>query len=537
MPDATLTKLIRLAAESESTEMRLAALNVIGSVGSKDAKVVKTLLDVLADPEQELRIAAIDALGQLQADEALKPLEAFARQGGAELESAVHAASQLGARGAKSMGKIMQDASPSIRSRIGAVLAKSNTGNALIVTAQGLLDDDPKVIDSTARSLAMEIPGYTTAQRHALAKFLIESLNAKKIPPKSEAALLRVLSGLHEAKADEIFWVRILPPYSHDVRAAALHALGGAEPTTAKRLAAVLTCAGETDFQIVAAALMMLKKIPVNAKNAKPWIRLLDAPDVATRRFAVEKLHGIENAEVAQAMLAQLRHPDRGLREEAGNALLGYGAGRAALLDGLFAAEDADRAWYFARGMAPAARDLTAAQRARLFAQAAKYHDADDRRAAALLFLLREVDHDWLRDQLEVTALDLRKKKKYAEALGYYRLLAQDPACSEETRFDLAATGLKESARDLSPDQRAKDPPLHHFTRLLQNPAFDLIGHIAKAKWLDVEDLFYVGFHYAEQTHHARDFGKAVLELVVKRLPKSEIGKQAKRKLKSAGLA
>jgi HEAT repeat protein len=205
MPDATLTKLIRLAAESESTEMRLAALNVIGSVGSKDAKVVKTLLDVLADPEQELRIAAIEALGQLQADEALKPLEVFVRQGGAELESAVHAASQLGARGAKSMGKIMQDASPSIRSRIGAVLAKSNTGNALIVTAQGLLDDDPKVIDSTARSLAMEIPGYTTAQRHALAKFLIESLNAKKIPPKSEAALLRVLSGLHEAKADEIF--------------------------------------------------------------------------------------------------------------------------------------------------------------------------------------------------------------------------------------------------------------------------------------------------------------------------------------------
>src|SRR5205823_13151000 len=112
--------------------------------------------------------------------------------------------------------------------RMAAVLAKSNTGNALVVTAQGLLDEDPKVIDNTARSLAMEVPAYTPPQRHALAKFLIESLSAKKIPSKAEAALLRVLSALHEAKADDIFWSRIVPPHAADVRAAALQALGGA---------------------------------------------------------------------------------------------------------------------------------------------------------------------------------------------------------------------------------------------------------------------------------------------------------------------
>jgi hypothetical protein len=71
----------------------------------------------------------------------------------------------------------------------------------------------------------------------------------------------------------------------------------------------------------------------------------------------------------------------------------------------------------------------------------------------------------------------------------------------------------------------------------LQNASFDLIGHVTKAKWLDAEDLFYVGFHFAEQTHRAQEFGKAVLELVVKRSPKSEVGKQAKRKLKSQALS
>jgi len=536
MADATLTKLLHVVADSDSKELRRAALTVLGSVGTKDAKLVKTLLDALKDADPDLRIAAIEALGQLQADEALKPLEEFVRHGGAELEAAVHAASLLGARGARSMGKLMHEISPSCRSRMAAVLAKSNTGNALVVTAGGLLDDDPKVIDATARSLAMEVPAYTPPQRHALAKFLIEALGVKKIPPKAEAAMLRVLSALHEAKADELFWARILPPYAAAVRAAALQSLGTAEPKTEKRLQALLACAADNDFPVVAAALMILKKIPVAARNSKPWINLLEAPDVATRRFAVEKLQGIENAEVARAMLAQLRHPDRGLREETLKALGSYGAGRAVILDEMLDAEEVDRVWFLARALAPSAKEFSAAQRGKLLAQAAKYHDAEDRRAAAMLFLLREMDHAWLRDQLEAKALELRKKKKYAAAIGYYRLLAQDPACGEETRFELAATGLKESTHDVSADNRSNDPSLNQFARLLQNPAFDLAGHIAKAKWLDVADLFYLGFHFAEQTHRAREFGKHVLELAVKRSPKSDLGKQAKRKLKSEGL-
>ena len=537
MADNTLSKLLHVVAAGDSTEIRWAALRVLGLVGTNDGKVVKALLETLKDPEEDLRIAAIEALGQLQVEDSLNPLGEFVRHGGAELEAAVHAASLLGARGAKLMGKIMQDVSPSVRSRIGAVLAKSNTGNALVVTAQGLLDEDPKVIESTARSLAMEVPAYSPQQRNALAKFLIDSLGAKKIPPKAEAALLRVLSALHEGKADELFWGRILPPHSHEVRAAALQALGGAVPATEKRLQALLTCAGEKDFQIVAAALMMLQKVPVNAKNSKYWIKLLEAPDVATRRFAVEKLHGVENSDVAKALMVQMRHPDRTLREAALKTLLSFAAGHAAILDDLLATDDFERAWYLAKALAPSAKRLTAAQRTKAFAQAAKHHDADDRRAAPLFFFLREMDHAWTRDQFEAKAQELRKKKKYAQAISYYRLLAQDPACSEETRFELAATGLKESSRDLALDNRSNDPSLHQFTRLMQNPSFDLIGHVSKAKWLDVEDLFYLGFHFAEQSHRAKEFGKAALELVVKRSPKSDLGKQAKRKLKSEGLA
>ena len=49
-----------------------------------------------------------------------------------------------------------------------------------------------------------------------------------------------------------------------------------------------------------------------------------------------------------------------------------------------------------------------------------------------------------------------------------------------------------------------------------------MTGRTGKAKWLEPEELFYLGFHFAEQTHRAKEFGKEVLELVIKRSPKSE---------------
>lgn len=542
MADATLNKISQLVASAEAPkELRRAAVKIAGAVGSaKEKALVKGLLALLQGDDAELRAAAAEALGELRVEEALPHLEPLVRHGGSELEAAVRAASQLGARGAKLMGKLMGQLLPSLRARVAEVMTRAGTGGALVVTAQGLLDDDPKVIDATARSLAVEVPSYSAAQRAALAKFLVESLQEKgnaRPGPKSEAALLRVLATLHDPRAAEVFWARLAPEFPPEARAAALHGLGAhVEPTGEPQLQRLIACAADRDFNLVAAALFILKNLSPSPKLVKHWLRLLEAPDVAARRFAVERLRGVEKDEVARGLLAQLTHPDRALRDEALQALLAFGAGRQALLEHLTQAETLDQAWSLARACTPGARGLTEKQRVALFEQAASYQADDDRRAAPLWFLLREADAVWTRDRIEEKAHALRKKKKYAEALHWYRLLTHDPSCSEETRFEAAATALKESNRDLAPEHRAADPVLHQFARLLQNLAFDVTGRLSKAKWLDSEELFYVGFHFAEQTHRAREFGKQVLELVIERAAKSEIGKQAKRKLKSEGL-
>jgi hypothetical protein len=153
------------------------------------------------------------------------------------------------------------------------------------------------------------------------------------------------------------------------------------------------------------------------------------------------------------------------------------------------------------------------------------------------LFLLEQMDVGWTRTQLEERALTLRKKRDYPRALAYLRLLVRDPACGEETRWELAATGLKLSKKDLSPEARAADPSLGQFSRLLRNPAFHVLTHLRKATWLDQHDLFYLGFHFSEQDRRDREFGGEVLELLLKRFPRSPVAKDARRKLKSEGLA
>ena len=183
------------------------------------------------------------------------------------------------------------------------------------------------------------------------------------------------------------------------------------------------------------------------------------------------------------------------------------------------------------------AKDYAAALRTRIFDQASEYLEENDRRADPLLALLREADARGLRDRLEERAVALRKKKKYAEALIYLRLLTRDPACGEAVRFEHAAAALEGLRQGHRGRLSRRRPRLHQLAGLVHRHETDPITLVEKAKWLDEDDLFYVGFHFAEGKGPEKEFGAAVLRLLIKRAGKSKIAKDAKSKLRSQGLA
>ena len=92
------------------------------------------------------------------------------------------------------------------------------------------------------------------------------------------------------------------------------------------------------------------------------------------------------------------------------------------------------------------------------------------------------------------------------------------------------------SSHDLSAEARASDPCLSQFATLCQGYEAELSAELEKIKWLEAEDLYYLGFHFAEQGGQQRQFAGKVLRLLVKRSPRSKLAQAAKSKLRGAGL-
>lgn len=540
MADTTSKKLLRLLQSHQPMPLRLAAAQVLGEVGSRDAEHAQALCETLTDPEPALRLEVLQAIGKLRIEKALPQLLERVKEGGPESEAAAQAAAHMGAKGIKALRTLMTEVAPGLRRRIAAAMATGGTADAENAAVDALLDSDPGVVNAAARTLLSEVPTLGDSQRRALADHLLELLGPRKgggLPQASEAALLRVLAAIGDVRGSSVFWTRAEPGHAAEVRAVALQALGTLPPpTTPKQLKVLFACASDRDFRVAAPALMILKPIPVSDRALKDWLPLFDAPDVAARRFAIEKLGDRDSPEVAQGLLRQLTHRDGGLRNEALGRLAQLEQGREALAGKLLEAESPDEAWTLARGQTSLVKHYPAVLRARLLAQACEYLEEGDRRADPLLFLLREGDPREVRDQIEERALALRKKKHYEKALTFLRLLTRDPACGEGIRFEAAACGLKVSGHDLAAEARTADAALQQFARLVHSHEVHPCERIEQARWLEPEDLFYLGFHFVEGNGPDRDFGARVLRLMIKRSPKSKLAKDARSKLRSQGL-
>lgn len=540
MLDATGKKLVRLLRPDSPAEVRAAAALVVGELGLRDPAVAAALCAAVEAPEETVRQQALVAGGKLRVEALLPVLMAKISAGGVEAELAAQAAARLGSKGLKAVQELMASAPPGLKRRLAGALAGSGTTSAETVALEALLDKDPGVADAAVRSLLNELPTLTPSHRRALADHLLDRLSTKKQPTwpaHAETAMVRVLAALGDNRAEAVFWQRLSANNPLELRAACLQALGGLSPPSDRdRLRLLLACAADADFRVAAPALMLLKDALVTERTLKDWLPLFDAPDVPARRFVIDKLAHKDLPEVAAGLLRQLNHRDRTLREQALAVLVRLKSGRRALSEAVLAAETPEDAWTLARAQVSVIRDNASEHWDRLLPPALALMEAGDRRAEPLLFLLRELDAVRLRDQIEARALALRKKKNYAGALACLRTLTRDPACAEAIRFEAAALELRLSEKELAAEARAADPCLQHFARLIHNHDIDPAERLRQAKWLEPEDLFYLGFHFLEGNRQERQFGAAVLHCLQERFPRSKLARNARSKLRSAGM-
>ncbi|HEV3236198.1 MAG TPA: HEAT repeat domain-containing protein, partial [Gemmataceae bacterium] len=425
--DTTAKKLLGLAGPDHSSEVRVAALRVIAKLGLREREAANRICSSLEDKDPSVRIVSLEVAGNLRIETALPILLERVTQGGEESELAALAAAKLGPKGTKGLQNLMGKVAPGLRRRIAGALGAAGTASSNSAAVQSLLDSDPGVIDAAARTLSAEIHSLNSTQRRQLGEQFIDLLNQPRknapLSVASESAIVRLLATLGDPHAESALWERTQSPHPPALRAAALQALGTAAQSPSKEnLKRLQNCALDADFRVAAPALTILNSLPANTKLTPVWIALLQAADVAVRRAAIKKVGDQDKPEVASALLEQLDHRDAGLRDEAIQCLSRLATGRSALANLLVKADTPDRAWMLARAQANGAAGYDANLRNRLFDKACKYLEEGDRRADALLHVLRAADAADVNEKIHSYALSQLKKKKYEMAQRFLRL-------------------------------------------------------------------------------------------------------------------
>lgn len=531
-----LKKLVKLLQDKDDETLRAAAATVIGELGAKDTEANAELLTRLDDADQNVRLAAIKATGQLKIEKALPKLLDKVAHGGPQASVAAEAAAKLGVKGVRGLQDMMHKVAPGLKRYIAAALTTSGSHGADAVGVSVLFDKDPMIGRAAADAIIGQIPAMPPDRKRTLVEELIVASKDKRkpIPVIAELPVLRILAAINDPKSAELLWSWTGPPHSHEVRAAALSSVGGWVKSPSKeQWKRLFLCALDQDFRVAAPALMILQRLPVE-KNAGDWLPLFDAPDVAARRLAMEKLGDRDTAEVAKGLMGQFHHPDRNVSESARLHLQNSKTGRKAMLSALLVAETPEAAWSLVRVLKEVSEEIPPASVKEIIAQTTEHVAAHSTLADPFLFFSRELSSLQLQEALLEKAVVLRKKKKYIEALAFLKVLARDPGIGFAVRLELALCGLKQSPKDVDPHARNDDPCLRNFDTLM-NQDFDLLEkELAKAKFLDAEDLYYIAFHFSEQVGRQRQFGIDMLKQVAK-TNKAEAGKAAKNKLKNVG--
>ncbi|MGL6076688.1 MAG: HEAT repeat domain-containing protein [Fimbriiglobus sp.] len=536
--DISAKKLARLMKADQPVEIRGSAVVVAAELAVKDPDIAAEVIERITDESDAVRIQAIKAAGKLKLTKSLPMLMERLEHGGEEAKLAAEAAAKLGSEGVKRLQEMMHQVAPGLRRYIAVALTSAGSASSEAGVAV-LLDRDPQVASAAASSLASRATTMTADQKKKLVKELLTLMTDKKVkqPLNAELSILKVLTALNDSSAGDVLWDRTIPPHPTELRAAALQTVGGwiSETPTKEQFRRLFVCASDTHFSIVAPALMVLNKIPVAEKMLDDWTKLFKAPDMAARRLAMEKLGDRDTEIVADALMEQMNHPDRNLADLARKKLAKLEHGRQCLAQAVLDAKTNEEAWQLARSVSTFAASFSPKVRGAIFDQVCKFIETGDTRVDPLLFLLREADGTGLRDQLFDQAVVKRKKKDYEAALKYLRFLTRDPSSGYPIRLEAAMCGLKKSSKEIATESRMNDHCLRHFEQCLSNNASETIKQIEKAKWLDENDFFYLGFHFVEKIGMERDFGISMLKLVIKANPRAKLAANAKNKLKSCG--
>ena len=527
--------------ESEAPEKQIAAAIVLGELGAKTPEVVKGLVSLLESENPPLQRSALTALVKIASARVAPSIFPLLASKDADVRAL--AIDALVACGQDVVPKVMERmsvAEGSERKALDGILARfGDRKDAVTALLQGLESTENDV----ARNVAFEVrPLLKDADAKMRRLWLHEVLRIlermRKHPPPSPipmATAVKILGYLEDPKGtDPLLELARDPRAPFAVKQEALIALRYAiqdgalddEQQTGKIIDTMVVAAESDDRMLAQAALMGLVAVELPAKHAGRIVRLATHPDPERARIAIEKLSRQPGEAVTKALVDVVATADRRRAEMAMKALEAREGAGLLLATALSETRDPDRANLLRQAIKPFARTLPPATRKKLVA-AALERLAEGEGWQAHADIAREADGKALAEGLRELATKLARSKKDGALKSVLTLLARSEHGSVDDRYRLASMLLKDSHKDTRPSARASDESLA-LLEGLAGSSFDVAAALRKDKGLELDDLYYVGFHFAEDQH---PLGQELLAEVVKKAGRTKIGKMAKNKL------
>ncbi len=527
-------KIIRML-KDVSVEKRIAAAIVLDELRVKKPEAIEGFVSLIDSGVPVLQRHALEALTHFGS--AKKVVNKAMDLLGSNVEDVRRAASAA----IRSVG---DDVVPLIRARLeaseggerrmlDAILADVGGKDAFSVLLDGLATSQGEAAKAAALAVRQHVKDAGARERRSYLteteKYLKKNASAST---SAKCAAIKILGYLEDESAVPTLLAYATgkaedPAVKQEALIALRFALQGGKPN-AKVVSALIEAAEAKDRSLAHTALHTLGTMALPSAMIPRFEKLLAHEDLERVRFAAGYLGG--QASATKALVKALVQQSKQRAEIVAEALAHREEAAAAVARALVDTKDPERASLLGKVLVRdgKAKSLSSPMRKELFALLEKRLVKEEPQTwQPLLEVVSAIDGEAVGKALRAVAERLRRAKNDARAEIVLSLVLRTPGATDEDRYALASVELRKSALDTRPQARAADGALSRLRNLVTR-GFDVAGALRRDRTLELDHLFYVGFHFEEEGH---TLGDDLLEHVVKKGGKSKIAKAAKNKL------
>lgn len=540
--DKLLTQICKLL-DRDDVELQCSAARVLAELAPRSGEVRLAIARHLSTTNLTVKHYLLLALEKNTGAEAFPFLFPLLREGGKIQERVSRIIASAGGGAVTEVKKLFPRADAELRKLLMQILGIVGTEQACRFLIECIAEDGPEMSRQACLVLREAIGRMDRPGKKALLKKLNVFIASPAVRASAEktAACVVLLGSL----ADPSSLGRLLKCAMGDqptpVREQALIALSHFEfPPAARDEVArgLIPMLNEDNYpNIVRHALAVLQRIELPRKLAARLEGLLRSRHPAVRSFALSRMGAVGTRENIERLLEHLNAGDFEERRAAQEALAATPKSYPYVIKALDQAKDHEGGMRLVSILKVQGAQVGMADKRRLFDLMEKLWKAGDERHALYAAALNVADAEFFAERAGDRARRLKSARKFKESEEFLRILSRHSTIPDELKFELAVLRLRNTPPDLSPLRRKDDEGLNLLGELVGKEGFPLLKLLRGEKILGPDELYVIGFHFAEKLFAQREFGVALLTWLAKKSPRGKVGAAARQKLSLVGAA